>query len=248
MISLPARRTTGVPESDIGSAAQHRGKEGILTSGSDEYLMYHEISHYWVNTDLFTDRWLLEGFAELNAYIVGYRVRGRTSAKRFRARKLAHILAYPKPDFPLQEWTFGQESTLERERFAYGKAFVACSLLMDRFGLHRLQRVNRLIRRRKRPVDTRQYIGWREQVLDRSGKSSRPDVGLSLSGWVLAGPYRLEGRRVTLKEYLGYLRNHPPKVPARLDPTRPDAVHPPTTGTRPADTRPSGRFLDHTVP
>jgi len=225
-----------VPESEIGSAGQHRGREGILVSGSHEYLMYHEISHYWVNTDLYRERWLAEGFAELHAYIVGRRVRGYRSGETFRAWKFKAIRDYAKPDFPLETWTFGQKSTLGRERFAYGKAFAACSLLMDRFGLYRLQQVNRIIRRRRKPVTTREYIGLLEGVVRRG------NVGEVLSGWVLTGRYRLKGKPVSLPEYLRYLDTHPPAIPGKLDPARPDVVHP---RTRPASTtKPTGFFLD----
>lgn len=229
-----------VPESEIGSAAQHRGREGILTSGSHPYLMYHEIAHYWVNTDLYRPRWLVEGFAELYACLVGSRVRGRASAAKFHRWKLKAILDYPGEDFPLVEWDFGQPSTLARERFAYGKAFVACSLLMRHFSLYRLQQVNRIIRRQGRPVNTTQYLALLRRV---AGRRVRTDPAELLSGWILPGRYWLKGKPVSLREYLRYLEHRPPRVPGRLDPSRPDAVHP-SPPAPPSTSRPHGFFVN----
>ena len=225
-----------VPQFEIGVAAEYRGPDGIMASGSDPYLMYHEIAHYWANTDLYSARWLGEAFAELHAYIVGRRVRGSGSSETFRDWKFKAVAEYPDPDFPLETWDFGQQSTFQRERFAYGKAFAASSLLMDQFGLHRLQEVNRRIRRQKKPANTREYIGLLESIVG-VGK-----VDQMLSGWVLPGPYWLDGERVSLEDYLQYLRKHPPRLPVRLDPARPDMVEP--WRPLPATSRPTGYFVD----
>lgn len=222
-----------VPEFEIGAAAQHRGRRGVMTSDGDPFLMYHEIAHYWADWDLYSERWQLEGLAELYAYIVGKRVRGERAAELFRAAKFKGIRDYTGQDFPLDTWGRGEETTLERERFAYGKAFAVWSMLLERVGLHRLQQVNRAIRAQGKPVDSREFIG----LLDRIAGPGKADE--VYSGWILAGPYRLKGKTLTLSQYVDYLEKRPPPVPAQLDPA--------IAESRPAPaptSRPTGYFVD----
>ena len=218
-----------VPEADLGVAGMYHGSDGILVSESSSYLMYHEIAHFWDDLGLFDERWQAEGYAELSAYIVGLRVRGASSAEAFRAMRLRGITDYKERDFPLDAWRMGQPTTLAREQFAYGKALAVCSLIMDRVGLAKLQQIHRQIREKRKPLDTRQYLGELEKV---AGAGKLDDL---YSGWILEGPYRLKDRTFTLAEYVAYLEKHPPTVPVDTG-----EVRLPST----ASSRPVGYFVD----
>jgi len=224
-----------VPESDIGSAAQHREEEGILTSGAGHFLMYHEIAHYWMNFDLFKDRWLAEGYAELCAYIVGLRTRGLEAAEAYRLRRLRGVKDYPGDDFDLERWGRGEKTTLDRERFAYGKGMTVCAMLLNRVGLFKLQQVNRAIRRRRKPVTTREYYGLLEKAV-----GPRSGIDEIFSGWVISGGYYVKGKRVSFSAALRAVEREKPKVPTFLDPGR-EALHP---TSRPTTSKPVGYFVD----
>jgi hypothetical protein len=204
-----------VQAEEIGAAADFHGSDGIMASEHDPYLLYHEIAHFWGDFEVFTERWQVEGFADLVAYVVGERLTGRRRAEMFRAFRFQRLREYLREpgarDFPLEDWKRGDESTPGREAFAYGKSLAAWCLMLDRVGLRRLQEVNRTIRERRKPVNTREFLALL------AGDDDPRALDALLGGWVFDDPYLLSGRPVSLNTYLTWLEAHPPSVPAQLD-------------------------------
>jgi len=189
---------------------------------ADDITALHEMAHLW--SDIYDNRWLAEGFAELIAYKAAQRlgpglVQGSTD---------------PSPpttlDLRLDEWddvTYVIDATPEQEaneEAGYDRSFRFLRLLEDTVGLDVLQRTNADLTQDAAPADSRRFLDVLE---DASGQNlDRPFLQ-----WVFPDSFApvLEQRRQA-RDRLSALTA---AVQAEgLDPSPPEAIQADVTAWR----------------
>lgn len=104
----------------------------------DGHLVLHELSHVWINFDMFEERWLLEGFAEEYAY--------RTLEALGRPQDRSRPGPTPAESrlLPLTEWTtptFGEDDNEDVEVYGYTTSWHVVGTIAEEIGMDALRDV-----------------------------------------------------------------------------------------------------------
>jgi hypothetical protein len=103
----------------------------------DALVVLHEISHTWFNTDLFTDRWVNEAFANEFA--------SRALEKGGEPLESPGLVASDGPSaFKLNDWgkpRLQDSATLEEERFGYDASWMILRTISTEVGMDALKKV-----------------------------------------------------------------------------------------------------------
>lgn len=101
----------------------HTHDEIVLGEEFDPVLLYHELTHAWINPDHIAGRWLYEGLTEF----VARRAVDRTGAEK-RPSTTSSDLRNP---FPLVEWQEGPKARFDdRDNYGYAASFSAAHALV----------------------------------------------------------------------------------------------------------------------
>ena len=99
--------------------------------------MLHEISHTWFNKNMFTDRWVSEGFADEFA--------SRALEKSGEALQAPDVVAPDSPGaFKLNDWNkpkLQDSSTSEQELFGYNASWTVVRTISTEIGMDKLAKV-----------------------------------------------------------------------------------------------------------
>ncbi len=97
----------------------HREHEIVLGEEFDAALLYHELTHAWLNGDHVHERWLSEGLTDLVAHRAVERT-GQTSTPRKPPKRTAKVA------FPLMEWQEGMKTRADdAEIYGYDASYTA---------------------------------------------------------------------------------------------------------------------------
>ncbi|WP_265523030.1 hypothetical protein [Oerskovia flava] len=99
-------------------------QEIVIPEDLDEALLFHELTHAWLNPEHIEGRWLYEGLTEVVAHRVVERTGGTSEPRDAPQRSAKHAL-------PLVDWQEPEsELTHEIDDYAYPAAFTAVSELL----------------------------------------------------------------------------------------------------------------------
>jgi hypothetical protein len=102
----------------------HRADEIVIAEDLDEVVLFHELTHAWLNPDRFTGRWLYEGLTEVVAHRVADATGGSGTPRKTPDRDAPGAL-------PLTRWqAFGSETSTEVEQYAYAASYAAVKKLV----------------------------------------------------------------------------------------------------------------------
>ena len=157
-----------------------------ITDLQDDHILYHELAHVWLNRELFADRWILEGLAELFA--------AETAASLGEARPEPATVSLDD-DNAIALSHFDQPSTEAQEAWGYDASWHVMEQVEDEIGLDGLALVIEAAATRQLsyPGDTddgntmRSAPDWR-QFLDLAENIQNVDEGpltVMVEQWVL---------------------------------------------------------------
>ena len=129
---------------------------------ADDFTILHELAHLW--SDIYAQRWLVEGFAELLAGEAAARlppglVQGAPPSR-----------AEPALDLRLDLWgdvtsvVAASDEDRQTENAGYDRSLRFLALLQDQVGLQALQQANALIAQSGQPADSRRFMDALEDV------------------------------------------------------------------------------------
>lgn len=102
----------------------HGADEIVIAEDLDEVILFHELTHAWLNPDRIDGRWLYEGLTEVVAHRVADATGGSGTPRRTPDRDAPGAL-------PLTTWrSFGSERSPEVEQFAYAASYAAVEKLV----------------------------------------------------------------------------------------------------------------------
>ncbi len=102
----------------------HKADEIVIAEDLDEVVLFHELTHAWLNPDRFTGRWLYEGLTEVVAHRVADATGGSGTPRKTPDRDAPGAL-------PLTTWrAFGRETSPEVEQYAYAASYAAVNKLV----------------------------------------------------------------------------------------------------------------------
>lgn len=170
----------------------------------DDHLLFHELSHAWFNDDLFDERWITEGLAEVFAAEVVARVDDPEDPERADAPRVS--LTDPEA-IPLNVWS--DFEPLETEAFAYPAAYNAMEEIAEQTGIDGLIAVIEAARN-----DELAYVGdgdperistendnW-QRLLDLAEEvGGAEDLTDVFENWIVVNRNRLEVRAETRSAY-----------------------------------------------
>lgn len=103
----------------------------------DAQLILHEVSHSWFNSDLFGERWIVEGLAEVYAERTIQMMGGD-------AHRPANVGPNDQGSLPLNQWAaprLGERSPGETDEFAYAASAQVTRALFERAGAEAMAKV-----------------------------------------------------------------------------------------------------------
>lgn len=130
---------------------------------ADDFTILHELAHLW--SDIYAQRWLVEGFAQL-------------TADEAADRLLPSVLVQGAPpsrgeptlDLRLDQWgdvtsvVAANDEDRQIENAGYDRSLRFLLLLQDQLGLEALQQANALIAQSGQPADSRRFLDAIEDV------------------------------------------------------------------------------------
>ena len=96
--------------------------EIVVSEDLDAAILYHEMTHAWINPDLVEGRWLSEGLTEL----VAQRATKKVGAK---GQKYDKVKRRSKAAFPLLAWD-AEDWSQEKDAYGYPAAYTAVSAML----------------------------------------------------------------------------------------------------------------------
>ncbi len=130
-----------------GYGGYNKGSQGIwLLHSSSQWILIHELAHYWTREFNFEQLWMDEGYADLYAYLVLKEIdpheaqkRRENFIKRYNSLKDTH-------EYPLSEWSTPPNITdhnMEYVTFGYTKSFYLKWTIYDSIGIESLKEINK---------------------------------------------------------------------------------------------------------
>lgn len=191
-----------------GFGGWYDSEEHAITIGDrlDPHLVVHELSHVWINFDVFSERWLVEGFAEEYAHLALDDM-GREGESR---PTDADVSSRP---VPLSQWTaplVRDEASQETEEYGYSASAFVIGQVLDEIGADAMREVLDASIDRQitytgdgEPEAMGQPLGWR-QALDLFENQGSSAAGELFSTYVLTQSQEeeLAGRAVARQEYV----------------------------------------------
>jgi hypothetical protein len=123
-----------------GYAGWYSADDNTIEVGDrlDPEVILHEISHIWFNDELFTDRWISEGFAQTYSNLAVVETGGD-------AREPKRVVASARGAQPLNAWsnpTFRNDEESEaEEEFGYNASWFVIEGVTDEIGVDRMRDV-----------------------------------------------------------------------------------------------------------
>ena len=127
---------------------------GISPIGDDATTL-HELAHFW--TDVFSERWLIEGWAEFAAQRAAEELSRLVEVNPRPAAPETVALDLDDWGAPLS-WLSANEEQRAKEYVGYQKSVRLLERLEQTVGLEALQAVNALANEEANPVDSRRYL------------------------------------------------------------------------------------------
>ena len=165
--------------------------EIVISPVAGDYTLLHELSHMW--SDIYSKRWLAEGFAEFVAETAGPRLEAGVIVGSPPERSGQPV------ELALDDWgdagmVIGADaSVLEIEDAGYTYSLRFLQQLVQQFDIGALQAVNRNIATSGKPADSRRYMDLLED-------STRSNLDGLFQTWVFPGSGRsiLADRRIAI--------------------------------------------------
>lgn len=178
---------------------ENRGEDGIWLKPSafDSYLV-HEIAHCW--TGMIDETWLMEGLADLYAYIALKNNKRHSDASTIKSGGFSEYYKYLKfpenKDFPLDGFTM-ENFPKNKIYYGVGKSFVFIYTIYMEYGIEIIQAANRKLYERYKQdgkmADSKDYKKAYEEVTGRN-------MDHLFSGWIFPGEYKVKLDEVVKKE------------------------------------------------